>query len=444
MPIRPARAIVLALLVIAPALTAQEAQKYILPPPNIVAAFDAEPLPQTGLSPNKQVVALIKARSYPTIAELAQPMLRLAGERVNPKTNGPHRASGLPGTGIYSITLKKLGDGAETAVKMPAQARISHVKFSPDGSHLSFLQTKDDGIELWIADGMTGTAKAVVTGADRINATTGDPCDWLKDNVTMVCELVPAGRAPAPAEPLVPAGPHVEENYGKAAPAPTYEDLLKTAYDDTLFDYYFTSQLTSINVATGAKAAIGKPAVFANVTPAPGGQHVLVMKIKKPFSHTVPMNGFAQDVEIWTRTGEVAKKIANQPSREGTTLTGVEPGPRGYRWRADQPATILWVEALDGGDLKNKVPFRDKVLSLAVPFSAPPVEIAKTEWRYAGINYTDAGIALLTENDRATRRTRSWIMEPGAPPRKVWDRKQDAAYDDPGSPVTRRDTGASA
>jgi hypothetical protein len=125
-------------------------------------------------------------------------------------------------------------------------------------------------------------------------------------------------------------------------------------------------------------------------------------------------------------------------------VTGVEPGPRAYRWRADQPATLVWVEALDGGDLKNTVPFRDKVLSLAAPFSGQPVEVAKTEWRYGGINYTDAGIALLTENDRATRRTRTWIMEPGAAPRKVWERKQDAAYDDPGSPVTRRDTGAMA
>jgi dipeptidyl aminopeptidase/acylaminoacyl peptidase len=424
--------------------SAADAPKYVLPPKAIVDAFDAEPLPQTLLSPNKQVVALTKARTYPTIAELAQPMYRLAGARVNPKTNGPHRASGLAGTGIYSITLKKIADGAETAVKMPPQARISHVKFSPDGSHLAFLQTRDDAIELWVADGMTGASKAVVAGADRINATTGDPCDWLKDNVTMVCELVPAGRGPAPAEPLVPSGPHVEENYGKAAPAPTYEDLLKTAYDDALFDYYFTSQLTAIDVGTGAKSAIGKPAVFANVAPAPGGQHVLVMKIKKPFSHTVPMNGFPQDVEIWTRTGQVAKKIADQPSREGTGLTGVETGPRSYRWRADQPATILWVEALDGGDLKNTVPFRDKVVSLAAPFTAQPVEIARTEWRYGGINYTDAGIALLTENDRATRRTRSWIMEPGAAPRKVWERKQDAAYDDPGSPVTRRDTGANA
>ena len=245
--------------VIAQVPSAADAPKYVLPPKAIVDAFDAEPLPQTLLSPNKQVVALTKARTYPTIAELAQPMYRLAGSRVNPKTNGPHRASGLPGTGIYSITLKKIADGAETAVKMPPQARISHVKFSPDGSHLSFLQTKDDAIELWVADGMTGTSKAVVSGADRINATTGDPCDWLKDNVTMVCEMVPAGRGPAPAEPLVPSGPHVEENYGKAAPAPTYEDLLKTAYDDTLFDYYFTSQLTAINVTTGAKSTIAPP-----------------------------------------------------------------------------------------------------------------------------------------------------------------------------------------
>src|SRR5262247_2405142 len=158
------RAVVLALLVVAPALVAQESQKYLLPPQNIVDVFDAEPPALISISPNKQQMALTKARAYPTIAELAQPMLRLAGARVNPKTNGPHRASGLPGTGIYAITLKKIADGAETRVTMPPQARISNIKFSPDGSRLSFLQTKDNGIELWVADGLTGTARAIVTG----------------------------------------------------------------------------------------------------------------------------------------------------------------------------------------------------------------------------------------------------------------------------------------
>src|SRR5499426_2030813 len=166
---RIGRLIALAVLLFTPALIAQvpsasDPPKYAVPPANIVAVFDAEPLPQTVLSPNKRTVALIKARAYPTIAELAQPMLRLAGSRVNPKTNGPHRASGLPGTGIYSIALKKIADGAETRVTMPPQARISNIKFSPDGSRLSFLQTKDNGIELWVADGLTGTARAIVTG----------------------------------------------------------------------------------------------------------------------------------------------------------------------------------------------------------------------------------------------------------------------------------------
>src|ERR1700704_6576698 len=110
---RPIRAIVLALLVCAPLLTAQEAQKYLLPPQNIIDVFDAEPPALISISPNKQQMALTKARAYPTIAELAQPMLRLAGSRVNPKSNGPHRASGLPGTGIYAISLKKIDGGAD-------------------------------------------------------------------------------------------------------------------------------------------------------------------------------------------------------------------------------------------------------------------------------------------------------------------------------------------
>jgi len=255
-----------------------------------------------------------------------------------------------------------------------------------------------------------------------------------------VCELVPAKSGAAPVEPMVPPGPTLHENYGKAAPAPTYEDLLKNPYDDALFDYYFTSQLASINIATGAKTPIGKTGIFNNVTPSPSGQYVLVSKIKKPFSHTVPANGFNQDIEVWSRDGDV-KRLADRPSREGTTLTGVEAGPRSFQWRADQPATVLWVEALDGGDNRLKVPFRDKVVSLAAPFSGQPTEVTKTEWRYTGLSYTDTGIGLLNENDRASRRTRSWLMEPGAAPRKVWDRKQDAAYDDPGNPVIRRDTG---
>ena len=409
--------------------------RYLMPPKEIVDAFDAPPLPQAILSPSQQIIALTFRKAYPTISELSQPMLRLAGARVNPRNNGPHRA-----TEIYAITLKKIADGSEVKVAVPPQANLLNVRFSPDGAHLSFQNRKDDRIELWVADTATGRAK-LVSGSERLNATTGDPCDWLHDNATLVCELVPAGRGPAPQEPAVPTGPNIQETSGKAAPAATYEDMIKTAHDEALFEYYFTSQLAAINIASGTRTLIGRPAIFESVTPSPSGEYLLVAKIKRPFSHLIPMNGFPEDVEVWNRRGEVARKIADVPSREGVPLTGVQTGPRGYRWRPDQPATVVWIEALDGGDMKNKVPFRDKIMSVAVPFRGVPIEVAKTEWRFTNISFTEKGIALLSESDRATRRTRTWILESGAEPRKLWDRRQDAAYENPGTPVLRRDNG---
>jgi dipeptidyl aminopeptidase/acylaminoacyl peptidase len=410
------------------------APRYQLPPKEVVDAFDAPPLPTAIFSPTKQILALTYRRPYPTIAELSQPILRLAGARVNPNTYGPQRTGN-----IYGITLKKISDGSELKVTVPSQANLSNVHFSPDGAHLSFLNTKSNGIELWIADTTSGRSR-MISGTDRLNATTGDPCDWLRDNKAMVCTWVPSARGPAPAAPIVPLGPNVQENSGKAAPVATFEDMLKTAHDDDIFEYYFSSQLATIDVTTARKTLLGRSAIFDSITPSPSGEFFLVTKIKRPFSHLIPMNGFPEDVEIWSRANQVARKIADIPSREGVSLTGVQTGPRGIHWRQDQSATVVWAEALDGGDLKNKVPFRDKVMSLSAPFAGDPAEFAKTEWRYANISFTEKGVALLSETDRATRRIRTWVI--ASEPRKLWDRRQDAAYENPGTPVIRRDSGA--
>jgi dipeptidyl aminopeptidase/acylaminoacyl peptidase len=410
--------------------------KYSVPSPEIVATFDAPPLPQVIVSPTRQMLAATTRRGNPSLAELARPTLRLAGERVDPKTNGPHRTQG-----VYAITLKRIPDGAETKVAVPPNANLSNVRFSPNGARLAFANTKDDAIELWVADTATGQSK-VVSGPDRLNASTGDPCEWLHDSVTLLCHIVPPGRGPAPAEPVVPAGPPTLENHDKAAPAPTYEDMIRTAHDETLFEHYFTAQLAAIDSTTGRRTLIGRSAIFDDAAASPSDEYVLVSKIKRPYSHLIPMNGFPQDVEIWNRRGEVVRKIAEVPSREGVTLTGVRTGPREYRWRPDQPSTLVWAEALDEGNLKNKVPFRDKVMAIAAPFTGAPAEFAKTEHRFASLNFTDKGVALLSESDRATRRVRTWLIEPGAAPRKLWDRRQEDRYADPGTPVARDDNGA--
>ncbi|MGH2626544.1 MAG: S9 family peptidase, partial [Anaerolineales bacterium] len=235
--------------------------------------------------------------------------------------------------------------------------------------------------------------------------------------------------------------PNIQENRGKAAPAPTFEDLIKTSHDEDLFEYYFTSQLAKFDSATRRKTPLGRPGILDNPQASPNGEHVLVARIKRPFSRLVPMSGFPADLEVWSHKGDSVRTLADVPSSEGVPINGVRTGPRIYRWRPDQPASMTWVEALDEGNLRNNVPFRDKLMSLTAPFRGEPTQIARTEWRFGGLQYTERGVALLSESDRATRKNRTWILEANAEPRKLWERRQQDAYNNPGAPVPKRGGG---
>lgn len=401
---------------------------YQLPPRAIVDILDAPPPPAAVISPAANVMALLERANMPAIADLAEPMLRLAGARINPKTNGPHSPASILG-----ITFKRIADGAETRVALPPDVRIGSPGFSPDGKWLSFTVNRSSGVELWMAD--TASARARAVTAATVNALGG--CNWLQDSSAMLCHFVVTGRGPAPAPPAVPTGPRIQENIGRAAPAPTFQDLLTSAHDEALFEHYFTSQLATVTPA-GAKAPIGRPAIFATASMSPDGQFVLVSRIKRPFSRLVTASGFAKDVEIWSRKGDLVRTIGEQPLAEGVPIGGVVTGPRSHRWNPTVPATLLWVEALDNGDPRNQVPARDKVMSLAATSAGAPAEFARTAFRFTNVSWTEKGVALLSESDRATRVTRTWLIDaPGAAPRRLWERKQQDRYSDPGVPMMR-------
>ena len=401
---------------------------YKLPPKAIVDILDAPPLPTVLVSPTRQQLALISRTSMPTIAELSQPMLRLAGARINPRNNGPQRSQNLTG-----IKLQRLSDGKTVPVATPPGARLGIIGFSPDGKHLAFTEVKPAGIHLWMADTTTGAARLLTPSA--LNGTLGTPCDWV-NGTTLLCQFVVETRGPAPKEPTVPLGPNVQENAGKAAPVSTYEDLLKTVHDEALFEYYFTSQLAFVNVGTGVKTPVGKPAIFDDVAPSPDGEFILVSKLAKPFSHLVPYAEFPAEVEIWTKAGVVARTIGKLPSAEGVPMLGVRTGPRSWRWNPADAATVVWAEALDGGDLRNKADFRDRLVSLASPFKSEPAELAKLKDRFQSIAWTEKNIALVTEFERAKRTRRTWVFD-GSAPRKIWELSSEDRYRDPGRPVMR-------
>jgi dipeptidyl aminopeptidase/acylaminoacyl peptidase len=411
------------------AQSAQTASTYLTPPKVVVDILDAAPIPAVVVGPNRRVLAITERLSMPTMVELSQPIVRLGGARVSPRTHGIQQRTGR----VHAITLVSIGDGAERKVTVPAAASISALVFSPDGSKLSFVNTVGDRLELWVADVATGQAKPVTAG-DRLNGTTGAPCEWLGDSKALLCRLVPARWGAAPTAPAVPRGPNVQENHGKAAPAATIQDLLKTEHDEALFEHYFTAQLAVVGATSGHKTLVGKPGILlADVSP--NDEFLAVTRIRRPYSRLVAWRSFPFQIEIWNRKGEVVRQLADLPSAEGVPINGVMKGPRGVQWRPDQPATVVWTEALDEGDLKNTVPFRDKVMTLSAPFTAVPVELLKTEWRFGGFSVTEKGVILLSEADRASRKTRTWILEAGTQPRKLWERRQQDAYANPGSPV---------
>jgi dipeptidyl aminopeptidase/acylaminoacyl peptidase len=401
---------------------------YLTPPPAIVDIMSAEPLPTVAVSPTRDVIALSTRPGMPPIAEVAQPMLRIAGLRINPRNNGPHRASGASG-----ITLKTIVGGAERKVQVPADARIGAVKFSPDGKRLAFTNARDNSIDLHIVDVATGQSRQVA-GAAVNEVSTG--CDWLEDSSALLCGLVPQGRGSSPPQPAVPNGPNIQENVSRAGPVRTYQDLLSSAHDEALFEYHMQTQLTLVDPASGRLTPVGKPGTVASASASPDGQFVLVSRVKRPFSRLLPSGQFPHDVEVWNRSGAVVKKVADVPMADTVPINGVLTGPRSYGWVPVEPATLMWVEALDKGDLKNKVPHRDRILTLKAPFTGEAAPVAQTEFRYAGASWTEKGTILLSEADRSTRTTRTWVLNPAwGEPRKLWDRKQQDQYSNPGSPL---------
>ena len=409
---------------------------YRTPPQVIVDILDAPPLPAASISPDRRWLLLLEQRSMPTISEMAQPVLRLAGSRINPRTSGPQ----LPGP-ITGLLLKSITDGSERRIPVPTPAALSFVTWAPNGRSIAFVQTRDSGLALWIADVATGQTRAL-TGP-TLNATDGSPCEWMPDSARLLCRFVPDGHGSPPEAPRTPVGPTTQDATGRAAPAATFQDLLDNAYDEALYTHYFTAQLAIVAAASGQRTPLGRPAVFDDADVAPGGEYVLVARTLRPYSYLVPAGRFPKEIEVWNLSGEVARRIAQQPLAENIPIRGVRVGPRGVNWRPDVPATLAWAEALDGGDPKSKVAHQDRVVTLAAPFAGEPVELIKLEKRYTGLQWDSGGRVLVVEYDRERRWAKTWLADaarPNAAPRIVWDRSAEDRYGDPGFPLTRPTT----
>ena len=114
-------------------------------------------------------------------------------------------------------------------------------------------------------------------------------------------------------------------------------------------------------------------------------------------------------------------------------FSSVRTGKRAMNWRDDAPSTLVYAEALDGGDQAKSADFRDEIFLWEAPFSANPKSFFKTKQRYSGTDWSNSDYAVVSESWYDTRNTKSYLINLKDNSSKVIeDRNFQDVYSDPG------------
>ena len=413
---------------------AQEPSGYQLPPKDIADLLLAIPTPNVSVDSKGEWMLLSERNSYPTVEELGQPEIRVAGIRLNPNNFSPSRQAY-----INNFTLKNIKASKTYSISgLPANMLASNVSWSDSEKKIVFTQTTNTRVDIYIIDVITQKAKRI--NKQPLNLINGANIRWVDDNSIMY-KVATAAASAAPKKPVMPSGPSIQQSLGKAAPTRTYQDLIKTPYDEQLYQFMATAQLV-IN-KNGVETNIGKPSIYAAISFSADKKYMLHRIIVKPFSYLVPAGGFPSVVSITDMQGKLVKKLADLPNIE-TRPSGndnVQDVPRSFAWRDDEPATITWCKALDSGLIKNKMEYHDAVYALKAPFIGEPKELFKTQMRYSGVVWGNDTFAWVVEflQGKQLQRTSSYNPTSGTL-EKLFEYNTTDAYSEPGEPITEKNT----
>ncbi|MCG9899002.1 MAG: prolyl oligopeptidase family serine peptidase [Hydrotalea sp.] len=411
---------------------AQDAFQYQQPPKLMAEMLLAKPTPAVSFDDKANWMLLSERNSYPSVEELGQPEARIAGMRINPNNFSLSRQ-----TFINNFKLRRVNQENELQVKgLPTSLLASSVSWSPSQTKIAFLQNNADAVDLYVIDVATQTAKKI--NKRPLNTLMGGAYSWLDDN-TLIYKTTLQPASAAPKRPITPMGPSIQENYGKAAPIRTYQDLMKTPYDEQLFSFMATAQL--VMNKNGAETNIGKPNIYTTISASPDKQYLMIRTLRKPFSYLVPAQLFASTVSIIDLNGKELKKLADLPSGEGSPsgFDNVQNVPRSFDWRDDEAATITWCMPLDSGMIAKKAEFHDAVYALKAPFQGEATELFKTTMRFRGVSWGTSELALVMEGLTGKQVARMHRFNPSTGSLEMlMQRNTTDAYNNPGSPVTTK------
>ena len=457
-----------------PHIGAQEIN-YSTPPDDVTEMILATPLPRVSFNPQMDIAALYgNDTPYASINEIAGVNeYKVAGLRLDGDNFSQTRKASFT-----RLDIIKLPSGEPVAVGgMPVNARIHDFKWSPDGRTLCFLNDTKYEVELYKVDATAARPVAVKINANRVNSIFGNAFDFI-DNNTIIYRSVPVdlGRFP---EQGAPKGPIVQESFGKKGSYRTYQDLLKSPYDEAVFEYLCTSIFSVYD--GNATRTIGGKGIIKSFDLSPDGQYMMVSTTHKPYSYSGAYNSFPSKSEIWsTSTGEVVKVLRDLPKKaekdDDTPADKDKKEPRkpsksGYAWRTDKGAVLTWTETLpsdnnkdedndrrpgrDGDDQEDKdkdKPERTWYTALyqcGAPFDTDNDKklVITSEFRLGRVLWGNDKIAVYSDMSSKEKQTRTFVFNPSDTTKRTLIITEDTSLDTlgnrpvRGSIVTERGTG---
>ena len=409
---------------------AQENITYQKPSPEILQLADFERAPSVSMNSNRDWMIFSYRSTYKTLDDLNQEEMKLAGLRVNPVTNISSTI-----TYVNNLKTRKLTDKNEAQVKgLPNNPKIAYLSFSPDEKKLAFTNTTSNAVELWILDLVTNTAKKVSN--QPLNANLGSPFVWMSDSENLLVKVIPANRKELIDEKKnLPTGPIVSNSDGTVSQNRTYQDLLKNPQDEANFETLAKSELVKISTS-GTAQKFKDAELYTSVNFSPDGNYLMLTTIQKPYSYIVPLNRFPMTSTVYDKEGNLVKTVNETPLNEimPKGFSSVSAGKRSMSWRDDQPATLVYAEALDGGDQAKQVEYRDELFLWEAPFNAEPRSFFKTKQRFSNIEWSNSNVAIITDSWYDTRNSKSYLVNLKDNSSKIIDdRNYQDVYSDPGN-----------
>ena len=203
----------------------------------------------------------------------------IGGIAINARNNAP-----WPAPDIGGITVARLDapDAGEFRILAPFDTTLGWPGFSPDGAWLSYVVIRDTGVEQWVAEIASGIPRPLTSAS--LNAAWGEPCRWLADSSGMLCRFVMSARGSPPDD------------------------------ENALVDYYFTSQLGTVQLATGRRSDLGAPGLFVHAEPVPNGAQLLVVRLGEQSGADAAARQLQRTVEILDMEGNPVRRLADLPA----------------------------------------------------------------------------------------------------------------------------------